>query len=56
MKKFIIFLFLMSCSSNNAKESLSTNNFNFNDELSFEQYKKLLIEYNEISNYPDIDK
>ena len=56
MKKIIIFLFLMSCSPHNIKENISTNNFNFDEELSFEQYKKLLVEYNEISNYPDIDK
>ena len=53
MKKFllIIFLFfLVSCTSNYAKKE-----FNFTDEMSFNQFKLMLDEYAINNPYPEID-
>jgi len=46
----IIILFLTSCSSN-----LNKKNFNFSDEMSFNEFKKRLLEYSETNPYPNID-
>ena len=52
MNKFliIIILFLTSCSSN-----LSKKDFNFSNKMSFDDFKKRLIEYSETNPYPNID-
>jgi len=56
MKKILIFLFFVSCASPNTNDNLNNNVFNFDENLSFSEYKMLLIKYNNISEYPDIDK
>ena len=52
MKKILLLIFLTSCSSNN----LDTNNLNlnFNKDLTFNEFKELLIKYNDLSPYPDL--
>ena len=52
MKKIVFFLLLSSCSSNN----LTTEIINFDKDLSFKEFKELVIKYSKISKYPDIDK
>ena len=52
MKKLILIFFLASCSSN----ELSNKTVDFNKDLSFNEFKELLVKYNSISSYPDIDK
>ena len=56
MKKIILFLFIVSCSPVN--KSINSNNaiLDFSKDLTFDEFKKMLIKYNNISNYPDIDK
>ena len=54
MRIIIILLFLTSCSSNVINNN--NNNLNFNDELTFDQYKSLLEKYNKVSDNPDISK
>ena len=56
MKKILIFIFLTSCISPNSNDSSSDIKLNFNDDLSFEDFNKLLIEYAEVSDYQNIDK
>ena len=56
MKKILIFIFLTSCISPNSNEGSSDIKLNFNDDLSFEEFKNLLQEYSKISSYPNIDK
>ena len=48
--KIIILFFLVSCSSNTVN-----NNFNFSDEMDFEEYKIKLEEYAISNPYPNID-
>mgnify|MGYP001272444128 CR=1 FL=1 len=56
MKKILIFIFLTSCISPNSNDSSSDIKLNFNDDLSFEDFNEMLIEYAKISPYPNIDK
>jgi hypothetical protein len=56
MKKLLIFFFLASCVSPNPNINSSNTILNFNDDLSFEDFNQLLIQYAEISPYPNIDK
>ena len=52
MKKFlsVIIFFLVSCSSNNV-----TNDINFSNQMSFEQFRIKLEEYAKNNPYPKID-
>ena len=52
MKKILLLtaIFLSSCSSNTVK-----NDFNFSNEMSFEEFKTKLEEYAKNSPYPRID-
>ena len=56
-----IFLFLYSCSLNNTNDywnkSLNTNNENldFNKDYSIEEYEKILNEYNDRTDFPNIN-
>ena len=52
MKKFFLFLFLLSCS----KENLNISDIKFNENFNFEEFKKFLINYGNNNYYPDIDK
>jgi len=56
MKKLILFFVLTSCSSANLNNSLDNEILDFNKNLTFNEFKNLLEEYNKISAYPDIDK
>ena len=52
MKKFLILiLFLSSCSS----DKLIKKNYNFNDKMSFEEFKIKLEDYSKNKQYPNID-
>ncbi len=52
MKKFllIILFFLISCTSNSVKKE-----FNFSDEMNFNQFMLMLNEYAINSPYPEVD-
>ena len=57
MKKLIILLFLLaSCVSPNSNIDTNNPQLNFNDDLSFDEFKQLLIQYAKTSPYPNIDK
>jgi hypothetical protein len=56
MKKLLILIFLVSCSSPNSNISTNNTKLNFNDDLSFNEFKQLLIQYAETSPYPNIDQ
>jgi len=56
MKHLIIFLFLISCSSTELSKNSSNKVLDFDRVLSFDEYKILLNEYNEITKFPDINK
>jgi len=56
MKKLLILFFLVSCVSPNTDVSTDNTKLDFNDDLSFDDFNKLLIEYAKISPYPNIDK
>ena len=56
MKKIIFVFFLTACSSENLNENLNINDLNFDKDLTFEEFKVLLEEYNRIKGYPEIDK
>ena len=55
IKRFLfLILFLNSCSGNSEKVNLQ-NDFQFNDDLSFEEFKTKLDEYAIKNPYPNID-
>ncbi len=58
MKKIILFLFLISCSSNTLYNSNNNKNItlDFKKSLTFKEFKNLLIKYNEITDYPNINE
>ena len=56
MKKLILFFLLTSCSSTNLNNNLDNEILGFNTNLTFNEFKNLLEEYNKSSTYPDIDK
>ena len=56
MKKFILLLFIVACSPMNKSTSLNNEIIDFNKDLTFDEFKILLEEYNKINGYPEIDK
>ena len=56
MKKLLIFFFLASCVSPNPNINSSNTILNFNDDLSFDEFNQLLIQYAEKNIYPNIDE
>jgi len=56
MKILILFLFLLSCASTNSNYNVKNQMFDFNENLTFDEFKGLLIKYAKTSPYPNIDK
>ena len=56
MWKLLILFFLVSCASPNSNTSNNKTKLNFNDNLSFDDFNQLLIEYTKTSPYPNIDE
>tara|TARA_B100000767_G_scaffold189811_1_gene177126 strand:+ start:128 stop:301 length:174 start_codon:yes stop_codon:yes gene_type:complete len=56
MKKLLLLLFLFSCTSINLSKKNETSAINFNDNLSFDDFKKKLIQYAKTNPYPDISE
>ena len=52
MKKIIFFFLLTACTTNHSKNEF----LNFDRDLSFNEFNKLLIKYNKNNKYPDINK
>ena len=55
MKKIILFLFLISCSSNTFNNNKDIT-LDFKKSLTFNEFKNLLMQYNEISGYPNLNE
>jgi hypothetical protein len=55
IKKLLILFFLMSCTLPNSNIKSNNANFDFNDDLSFDEFKQLLIQYAKTNPYPNID-
>ena len=51
MKKIIFLIFLTACTSKNVNNNI----LDFNMDLTFDEFKVLLEEYNIKKGYPDID-
>ena len=56
IKKILILFILTSCSSYNSSTNLKILPSNFNDDLSFDDFKIMLIEYANTAPYPNIDE
>ena len=56
MKKLIILFFLASCVSPNSNIDTNNTKLNFNDDLTFDEFNQLLIQYAKTSPYPNINK
>jgi len=56
MKKLLILLFLASCSSPNLNISSNNMKLNFDEDLSFDDFNQLLIQYAKTHPYPNIDQ
>ena len=56
MKKLLILFFLISCASPKSNISVNNSKLNFDEDLSFDEFNQLLIQYAKTSPYPDIDK
>ena len=55
MKKLFVLLFLVSCSSSISNTKSDKKQLNFNDNLSFQDFNKMLIQYVGTTPYPNID-
>ena len=55
MKKLLFFFFLISCASPNYDYKAKNEILDFNKDLTFDEFSKLIIKYAEISSYPNID-
>ena len=53
MKKFFFIIFITSCTSNNFDDNKV---LDFNIDVTFDEFKVLLEDYNKNKGYPDIDK
>ena len=51
MKKIIFLIFLTACTSKNVNNDI----LDFNMDLTFDEFKVLLEEYNKKKGYPEID-
>jgi len=51
----LIFLFLISCSSNSDITKKNSQELDFSDDLTFEEFKEKLEEYAKNQPYPNID-
>ena len=51
MKKIIFLIFLTACTSKNVNNNI----LDINMDLTFDEFKDLLEEYNKKKGYPDID-
>jgi len=56
MKKIFLYLFLVSCTSCGTNYNVKNEVFNFNDDLTFDEFNNLLIMYAESSPFPNIDE
>ena len=56
MKKFFILFLLASCASSNTNFSSNNTKVNLDDDLTFDEFNQLLIQYVQESPYPNIDK
>jgi len=56
MKKLFLFLFLISCASPNLNNNAQYKKLIFSDNLTFDEFKDLLIIYAKTTPYPNIDK
>ena len=56
MKKFILILFLTSCSYNNTNLESDNINLNFKSDLSFIELSELVDKYNNLKDFPKIDQ
>ena len=58
MKKLILFIFLISCTSTSSNNLNKKNivELDFTKNLTFSEFKSLLTKYNDITDYPNIDK
>tara|TARA_B100000902_G_scaffold378823_1_gene412488 strand:- start:1476 stop:1649 length:174 start_codon:yes stop_codon:yes gene_type:complete len=57
MKKFLIFIILISgCSSSKNESRTNVSDISFNDNLSIEEFQNRLNEYAQNSPYPNIEE
>ena len=57
MKLVFLFLFLslLSCSLNNTRDDLNKENLDYDKDYSIEEYEKILKEYNDRTDFPNIN-
>tara|TARA_B110000444_G_C18677131_1_gene517991 strand:+ start:488 stop:658 length:171 start_codon:yes stop_codon:yes gene_type:complete len=56
MKNIFFLLFLLSCSTVETNDKLSSDLFKNIDNLNYQEFKSLLKRYNDESRYPEIDQ
>ena len=56
MWKLLLFLFLISCAIPNSNNAVNNEVFNFDKDLTFEEFNILLTVYAETSPYPNLEK
>ena len=56
IKKLFFIILLTSCASSNSVMKLDSKKIDFKDDLSFEEFNILLIQYAKQSPYPNIDQ
>ena len=55
MKKFLLLIFLTTCTTPQSSNNLKNNNFDFKKSTSFIDFKNKLKNYSISTPYPDID-
>ena len=53
---FFLILYLMSSCSIKVNNKMTNDNYNFSDNLTFDQMKSMLEKYSEASPYPDLNE
>ena len=51
-----IFFFLLSCGAYNSNDIVENETFNFNKDLTFDEFNEILIKYVETTPYPSVDQ
>ena len=56
MKKLLILFFITSCVSPNSNFNSNKKKLSFDDDLNFDEFNQLLIQYAKTNPYPNIDE
>ena len=56
IRLFLLLIFLWSCTNSDSNQLRKNDIINFDKDYSLSEFKKILETYNDLKEYPDIDK